>query len=115
MGFYKNILEDLKYMQLEKVKSFINEHLVFFFKKGDELFGCPEESRLVFAKMKNQIRFHFDQPRDVAGVTFNVSRTADMVGFRAGGIIIKRIDLIGRVFDQLLNEIGPDKPRPAGH
>jgi hypothetical protein len=53
MGFYKNILEDLKYIQLEKVKSFINEHLVFFFKKGDELFGCPEESRLVFAKMKN--------------------------------------------------------------
>jgi len=53
MNFYKNILEDIEYLKLEKVKEMIKEHLVLFFKKGDEYFGCPEESRLVFAKLKN--------------------------------------------------------------
>lgn len=27
--------------------------MILFFKKGDEIFGAPEESRLVFAKMKS--------------------------------------------------------------
>ena len=29
------------------------QNLILFFKKGDSLFGAPEESRLVFAKMKS--------------------------------------------------------------
>jgi len=32
--------------------------MILFFKKGDDLFGAPEESRLVFAKLKN------DEPED---------------------------------------------------
>ena len=53
MNFYKNLIEDLEYIKLEKIKELINEHLVLFFKKDGEFFGCPEESRLVFAKLKN--------------------------------------------------------------
>lgn len=37
-----------------KVKNIIDgKNLIMFFKKGDSLFGAPEESRIVFARMKN--------------------------------------------------------------
>lgn len=36
----------------EKVRSMINSNLILFFNKDGEYFGCPEESRLVFAKLK---------------------------------------------------------------
>ena len=41
--------------QMEKLASIIGgeEPLVFFFKKGEEIYGGPEDSRLVFAKIKN--------------------------------------------------------------
>jgi hypothetical protein len=36
------------------IKSFVHQpSFVIFFKKGDGLYGAPEESRLVFAKLKN--------------------------------------------------------------
>lgn len=38
----------------QKVRSLIDGHaLIMFFTKGEGIFGAPEESRLVFAKMKN--------------------------------------------------------------
>ena len=38
----------------EKIKSMLdNGNLILFFSKDGEFFGCPEESRLVFAKIKN--------------------------------------------------------------
>lgn len=37
----------------DKLKALVDNNLVFFFKKNNELFGCPEESRLVFARLKN--------------------------------------------------------------
>lgn len=38
----------------EKIKSMLdNGNLIFFFSKDGEFFGCPEESRLVFAKIKH--------------------------------------------------------------
>ncbi len=40
-------------LRLEKVRTMIDGNLVLFFTKDDEHFGCPEESRLVFAKLKN--------------------------------------------------------------
>jgi hypothetical protein len=37
----------------QRVKKVIDGNgLIFFFKKGDSIFGGPEDSRLVFAKMK---------------------------------------------------------------
>ena len=30
-----------------------NHNLILFFRRGDDVFGAPEESRLVFAKMKD--------------------------------------------------------------
>lgn len=36
-----------------KIKNLIDNNLVFFFKKNNELFGCPEDSRLIFAKLKH--------------------------------------------------------------
>lgn len=40
-------------LKMEKVKSMIDGNLVLFFGKDNEFFGCPEESRLVFAKIKS--------------------------------------------------------------
>ena len=42
-----------EHLKLEKIKDIIDGNLVLFFSKDDEFFGCPEESRLVFAKIKN--------------------------------------------------------------
>lgn len=37
-----------------KVKNIIDgKNLIMFFKKGDSIFGAPEESRIVFARLKN--------------------------------------------------------------
>jgi hypothetical protein len=37
-----------------KVKNIIDgQNLIIFFRKGDSVFGAPEESRIVFARMKN--------------------------------------------------------------
>lgn len=37
-----------------RVKSIIDgQNLIMFFKKGNGIFGAPEESRIVFARMKN--------------------------------------------------------------
>jgi len=46
-------LED-KEDKKNKIRNLIDgQNLIFFFKKGDNIFGGPEESRLVFAKMKS--------------------------------------------------------------
>jgi hypothetical protein len=47
------------YLSLEQEKKSIEDHLdqnqcILFFKKGNDLFGAPEESRLVFAKLKSE-------------------------------------------------------------
>lgn len=42
-----------EHLKLEKIKALADGNLVLFFKKDDDYFGCPEESRLVFAKLKN--------------------------------------------------------------
>ncbi len=44
-------------MEAEKIS--IGDHLdgqnlILFFKRGDDIFGAPEESRLVFAKLKSK-------------------------------------------------------------
>jgi len=37
-----------------KIRNLLNgQNLIFFFKKGNSVFGAPEESRVVFAKMKS--------------------------------------------------------------
>lgn len=46
--------ENLKLEKKEKVKTLLDDgNLIFFFNKDDEYYGGPEESRLVFAKLKN--------------------------------------------------------------
>ena len=49
------IIEDKKKAEKQgKVKNIIDgKNLIMFFKKGDSIFGAPEESRIVFARMKN--------------------------------------------------------------
>jgi hypothetical protein len=50
---FKVWLEDKESKQ-DKVRNLIDgQNLILFFTKGDNLFGAPEESRLVFAKMKS--------------------------------------------------------------
>jgi hypothetical protein len=46
------------WLAIEDERVSIGDHLdgnqcILFFKKGDDIFGAPEESRLVFAKLKN--------------------------------------------------------------
>lgn len=37
----------------DEINDLLDKHeLILFFKKGDEFFGAPEESRLIFAKLK---------------------------------------------------------------
>jgi len=39
----------------QKIKNLLDGHdLIFFFTMGDEIFAAPEESRVVFAKMKTR-------------------------------------------------------------
>lgn len=49
------IIENKKKAEKQsKVKSIIDgKNLIMFFKKGDSLFGAPEESRIVYAQMRN--------------------------------------------------------------
>jgi hypothetical protein len=43
----------------DSINDLLDRHgLILFFKKGNDLFGAPEESRLIFAKLKN------DDPED---------------------------------------------------
>lgn len=40
-------------LKKEKIKDLIDSNLILFFSKDGEYFGCPEESRVVYAKLKN--------------------------------------------------------------
>ncbi len=44
--------EQLGLERAEKIKELVANNLLFFFKKNGEYFGGPEESRLIFAKLK---------------------------------------------------------------
>jgi len=49
------IIEDKKKVEKQsKVRSIIDgKNLIMFFKKGDSVFGAPEESRIVYAQMRS--------------------------------------------------------------
>jgi len=44
--------EQLRLEREDAVKAMLDNNLVFYFSKNNDLFGCPEESRLIFAKLK---------------------------------------------------------------
>lgn len=48
--------KNLAIQEAEKsVDELLNRHgLILFFKKGDDYFGAPEESRVIFAKLKDK-------------------------------------------------------------
>lgn len=74
IGDYKRLVKNW-FSILEnnsKISSRINNiiegnNLIFFFKINDKIFGAPEESRLVFAKIKNKDK--------------DISPTANFMGF----------------------------------
>jgi hypothetical protein len=45
--------DGIKIYETEKKLDELMDEYIFFFKRGDEIFGAPEESRLVYARMKN--------------------------------------------------------------
>jgi hypothetical protein len=49
------LIEDKKKVEKQgKVKSIIDgKNLIMFFRKGDSIFGAPEDSRIVFARIMN--------------------------------------------------------------
>lgn len=51
---FRDFFIEAKHEKKSKIKSLIDgQGLIMFFKKGDKLFGAPEESRIIFAKLKN--------------------------------------------------------------
>lgn len=56
---FKDLIESWDYYcmvqeQKEKINDLFNNHeLSLFFKKGENYFGAPENSRIIFAKLKN--------------------------------------------------------------
>ena len=45
--------ENVDSMAKDQIKSLLDGgNFVFFFKRGDDLFGCPESSRIIYATMK---------------------------------------------------------------
>lgn len=51
---FKEFFIETKHEKKGKIKNIIDgQGLVMFFKKNGKLFGAPEESRIVFAKLKN--------------------------------------------------------------
>jgi len=57
LSSFRNFILDTEIDESEfnnKIKSLIDGRgLILFFKKGDDIFGCDEDSRVLFAKMKN--------------------------------------------------------------
>lgn len=50
---FKDFLKKEKGTRQEKIRNVIDgQNLILFFKKGNKLFGTPEEGRIVFARMK---------------------------------------------------------------
>jgi hypothetical protein len=44
---------DIQLEHIDSMNDLLDKHeLILFFKKGDEYFGAPEDSRLIFAKLK---------------------------------------------------------------
>jgi hypothetical protein len=65
-------------LKLEKIKTMIDGNLVLFFNKDNEYFGCPEESRLVFAKIKSPDEDDAASWADEAGfLALNLSRALE--------------------------------------
>jgi hypothetical protein len=51
---FKIFQENKDAQKKNKIKNLLdNQNLIMFFTKNNKLFGAPEESRIVFAKMKN--------------------------------------------------------------
>lgn len=58
-----------------KIKKLIREELSFFFKFEDEFYGCPEDGRLVFAKLKVPDEdYHPSWDEDAAIMALNITR-----------------------------------------
>jgi hypothetical protein len=74
-------------------------NFVFFFKKKDEVFGAPEESRLTFAKMKNPDE---DTPKEwakdatFAAINFNRAIQGEKVKSVFGFDDLKEIEVVER-------------------
>ena len=72
-------LENFSFREFCEADSQINNllgqnRLVIFFKRGDDLFGAPEESRILFAKLKNEdddIKHVRDEVQFIAMNLFN--------------------------------------------
>ena len=58
-----------------KIKQLMRDELSFFFKTEDEYYGCPEDSRLIFAKLKVPDEDYVPSwDEDAAFIAFNITR-----------------------------------------
>jgi len=74
-------------------------HFVFFFKRKDEVFGAPEESRLTFAKMKNpdeDASEEWIKDASFAAVNFNRALKGESVKSVFNAEDLKQIKVIER-------------------
>jgi len=67
--------ENLDNAKKTEIRSLIESELSLFFSYNKELYGCPEESRLVFAKLKAKDTDVAPEWHEEAGfLAFNLSR-----------------------------------------
>jgi hypothetical protein len=94
---------------------------IMFFKKENEIFGAPEESRIMFARMKTPEKQDTDDLMEPGGfLAFNLLKSlmGDMSPNLFGPKDLKKIKIIDRedAEKKLKNKIkDDDKKSPSGH
>lgn len=105
--------------EAEKIRSFADSHgLILFFKKDKEYFGAGEDSRVVFARLKNPDEDTGDGWADEANFSaINLSKLVkgEVSQHIFGNADIKKIKIMDRdeVADALKGS-GSDAPKPFG-
>jgi hypothetical protein len=67
--------ENLEKQRVQQLQD--NPNLSFFFKKNNDVFGAPEESRLVFARMKNPEKDEKQWVKDASFAAVDLKRAAE--------------------------------------
>lgn len=108
------------YLALEAEKQAVEDHLdknqcILFFRRNDDLFGAPEESRLIFAKMKSddEDTTHWKDEARFIGLNLIQSLLGQMTQNVFSFKDLPNIQLVDRdhVVDELMKKKGKKKKK----
>lgn len=103
-------------LALEDERNAIGDHLdgnqcILFFRRGDDIFGAPEESRLVFAKIKDEKEMSSIWRDEAKFIALNLVQS--LLGQRVENLFglkdLPNIQLIDR--DNAVEELVKKKPK----